>query len=243
MSRPRAAWMPGALALLVLIAAVAAVVAHRRAEPAASSSVGNSSVLVLTWAPSLCKVESAAPGCRSGRVDKHGESFLLHGLWPQPRDRRYCGVPARERDRRPVELPRDLQDQLSALMSDSTSMTEHEWYAHGSCSGVTPTEYFSVVTRLTGQAIEVLDPVFDRAAGGGLASRSVRAAFENRFGTDAGARVSLSCREASGVGRIVYEVRLSLPPVAQLVPETPALADALADAPAVPPGCGQAKVP
>lgn len=236
--------------LLVLAAALLALVAvgvlmrERRTEPVASMPSGSdSSLLVVTWGPSLCKVEASISGCRSGRVSSLGQSFVLHGLWPQPRDKQYCGVPKDSRDRKPLPLPADLEARLKVMMSDSSVLAPHEWYAHGSCSGVTPTEYFSISTTLADQAIAVLDPVFDREVGRRITSRSVRETFDAQFGSGAGSRVALACKDARGEGPIVYEVRLSLPPVAVLSPNPPALADALAAAPAVPPGCGQGRLP
>jgi ribonuclease T2 len=236
------------VAVAAVVVAVAALMAHRRpAEPPAASTAqpapnSPSSLLVITWAPALCAVEKSASGCRSGRVDKHGQNFLLHGLWPQPREQQYCGVPKHSKDRRPVDLPPDLQERLQAMMSDPKVLAPHEWYAHGTCSGVTPTEYFGIAATLADQAIEVLDPVFDGAAGGKLSARSVREAVDARLGNGSGARISLSCRDSPGRGAVVFEVRLSLPPVAQLRPDTPSLAEALAGAPAVAPGCGQGVV-
>jgi len=236
-------------AVSAIVAAVTALMAHRHPadSPAASTARpapdSPSSLLVITWAPALCTVETSAGGCRSGRVGERGQNFLLHGLWPQPRERQYCDVPKHAKDRRPVDLPPDLQARLAAMMSDPKVLAPHEWYAHGTCSGVTPTEYFSIATTLAEQAIEVLDPVFDGAVGRTLSSRSVREAVDARLGNGSGARVTLSCRDSPGRGGVVFEVRLSLPPVAQLRPATPLLADALAAAPTVAPGCGRGVVP
>lgn len=231
-------------AVLLAVVAVGVLMRERRTEPVASAPSGSdSSLLVVTWGPSLCKVEASISGCRSGRVGSLGQSFVLHGLWPQPRERQYCGVPKNSRDRTEVPLPADLAARLKSMMSDSTVMAPHEWYAHGSCSGVTPTEYFGVATTLADQAIAVLDPLFDREVGRKITSRSVRQAFDAQFGSGAGARVALACKDARGEGPVVYEVRLSLPPVVQLSPNPPSLADALAAAPAVSPGCGQGRLP
>ena len=143
----------------------------------------------------------------------------------------------------PLPLPPDLADRLQAMMSDSRVMAPHEWYAHGTCSGVNPAEYFGIATGLAQQAIAILDPVFDRAAGRQITARSVRDAVEARAGSGAGSRVALACRDVRGQGPVVYEVRLSLPPVAQLRAGTPSLAEALAAGPSVAPGCGQARLP
>jgi len=232
---------------VVVIAAVAfsVLVLDRKPRPTETAASSSSSLLVLTWAPSLCKVEPSNSGCRSGHVGSLGPSFVLHGLWPQPSTEQYCQVPkgTPDRDRNPVSLPPDLQASLKAMMSDSAIMTTHEWYAHGTCSGVTPPEYFGVAAALAGQAGRVLDPVFKQAAGQQISARSVRQVVEAQFGAGAGKRVGLSCRDASGAGSIAYEVRFSLPPVAQIQRDRPSLAGALAGGPTVGPGCGQAGVP
>ena len=232
---------------VVVVAAVAfsVLVLDREPRPSDSATASSSSLLVVTWAPSLCKVEPSNTGCRSGHVGSLGRTFVLHGLWPQPSTEQYCDVPKRtpDRDRKPVPLPPDLQASLKSLMSDSALMTTHEWYAHGTCSGVTPPEYFGIAAALAEQASEILVPIFTQTAGQPVSSRSVRERFDAQFGSGAGKRVGLSCRDASGMGSIMYEVRLSLPPVAQLQQDRPLLAEGLAKGPTVPAGCGQARVP
>lgn len=237
-----------ALAAIVVAAVVVVVVRARVTAPAApeQTSASTSSVLVLTWAPSLCSVEKSASGCRSGRVGRLGSSFVLHGLWPQPRSQQYCDISKKDAaraKRTPLPLPPDLANRLQAMMSDSDVMAAHEWYAHGTCSGVDPAEYFRIATGLAQQAIVILDPLFDRAAGRQLTARSIRDAVDAKAGAGTGARVALVCRGAEGGGPLVYEVRLSLPPVAQLRSGAPSLAQALSVGPTVPPGCGQARVP
>ena len=232
---------------VVVIAAVAfsVLVLDRKPRPTETAANSSSSLLVVTWAPSLCKVEPSNSGCRSGHVGSLGPSFVLHGLWPQPSTEQYCEVPkgTPDRDRQPVALPPDLQASLKAMMSDSAIMTTHEWYAHGTCSGVTPPEYFGVAAALADQAGRVLDPVFKQAAGQQISARLVRQVVDAQLGAGTGKRVGLSCRDASGAGSIAYEVRFSLPPVAQIQRDRPSLADALAGGPTVGPGCGQAGVP
>ena len=244
--RVDAFWYAG-VAALVLAAIIIGLIWRDRSpsRPTNAAGLSTSSLLVVTWAPSLCKVEPSNRGCRSGHVGSLGPSFVLHGLWPQPSTEQYCEVPkgTPDRDRKPVQLPPDLQASLKAMMSDSAIMTTHEWYAHGTCSGVTPPEYFGVAAALADQAGRVLDPVFKQAAGQQISARSVRQVVDAQLGAGMGKRVGLSCRDASGAGSIAYEVRFSLPPVAQLQRDSPSLAGALAGGPTVAPGCGQAGVP
>jgi ribonuclease T2 len=232
---------------VVVVAAVAfsLLVLDRKPRPTETAAASTSSLLVVTWGPSLCKVEPSNSGCKSGHVGNLGQSFVLHGLWPQPSTEQYCEVPKRtpDRDRKPVSLPPDLQASLKAMMSDSALMTTHEWYAHGTCSGVAPPAYFGIAADLADQAAKVLDPLFQQAAGQRVSSRSVRATVDAQLGMGTGKRVGLTCRDASGAGSIVYEVRFSLPPVAELREDSPSLASALTGGPTVAPGCGQARVP
>lgn len=231
------------LAVLAAGAVVGSLVLDRRPQPAPADSAA--SLLVLTWGPSLCEVEPSNTGCRSGHVASLGQTFVLHGLWPQPATEQYCDVPRRtpDRSRSAVPLPDDLKASLQSMMSDSALMTTHEWYAHGTCSGVGPPEYFSVATTLASQATAVLNPLFAGAPGRRMSSRTVREAFDAKFGSGAGARIGLACRDARGGANVIYEVRLSLPPVTQLSRSAPSLADGLAAGPTVPPGCGQGRLP
>jgi ribonuclease T2 len=120
-------------------------------------------------------------------------------------------------------------------------MTRHEWNAHGTCSGLTPPEYFDIAATLADQAGATLEPVFGRSVGGPVTAAAVRGAFDSAFGPGAGDRVSLTCRRVDGQGDLAYEVRLSLPPVAELRGDP--LRQALAAGPEVASGCGQGTVP
>lgn len=93
------------------------------------------------------------------------------------------------------------------------------------------------------EASGVLDPLFAGSVGRPISARAIREAFDARFGKGAGARVALTCKDASGQGAVAFEVRLSLPTVAELRQNSAPLGQALAAGPTVPPGCGQARVP
>ncbi|MBV8097142.1 MAG: ribonuclease T2 [Acetobacteraceae bacterium] len=97
-------------------------------------------VLSLSWSPTFCQ----APG---NGAEKEGEcggeprSFVVHGLWPES-DRRFnesCVVPA-------PRLPRSIVDSMLDLMP-SPRLIYHEWDTHGTCSGLSPAEYFNTVRK------------------------------------------------------------------------------------------------
>jgi ribonuclease T2 len=124
-------------------------------------------------------------------------------------------------------------------------MAPHEWYTHGTCSGVTPTEYFTLATGLAKQVSAVLNPVFGQAQGNRLSPSSVREKLDNALGEGAGARAGLTCREVGSQGFVVYEIQLSLPPVADLeaTGQPLAVGQLLKRGPLVPAGCQDGRVP
>lgn len=213
----------------------------------------NSTWLVMTWAPSLCTVAPTSPGCASGHVDKLGRTWILHGMWPQPAANQYCGVPKglmdRARDIRntdlpPVDIGHGVSASLQSMMSDASVLAPHEWYAHGTCSGVTPDVYFGVAVTLAEQAREVLDPLFADHEGGRIQLSDLQKGFDRAFGAGAGDRIRLSCRNMTGHGSLVYELHLSLPPVPELRRDgaTLPLRDLIVGGPPLEPGCRHATV-
>ncbi len=244
------------LAAVVVAAVAFSVLVIDREPRSPANEPGNStaSLLVVTWGPSLCKVDPANPGCTSGHVVNLGSTIIMHGLWPQPPSEQYCGVSGEiadeVRDARsgsvpPPDLPESVRAELRSMMSDATVMAPHEWYAHGTCSGVEPAVYFGDAIALTEQASKILNPVFKDAQNGHLSLSTVRSRFEAEFGKDAGKRVGLTCRDVDGEGIVVYEVHLSLPAVVQLrhATDTPSLADLLTEGPTIVPECRRGRVP
>lgn len=93
-------------------------------------------VLSLSWSPSYCEIEGADADkaqCASGRP----YAFVVHGLWPQfekgfPRD---CPATFAEPERALVDSMLDIMP--------APGLVRHEWRAHGTCSGLSPLDYFA----------------------------------------------------------------------------------------------------
>ena len=230
------------------------VLDHKPSSAEFESPDSGSSWLVLTWGPSLCATEPTNAGCKSGHVGAQGSTWILHGLWPQPVEKQYCGVPKAVAERASdlhghhmpsVDMADDVRDTLRSMMSDASIMAPHEWYAHGTCSGLTPDAFFSDASALTDQAREVLDPIFTEAEGGRLQLSDVQDKFDQVYGAGAGDRIRLSCRNMTGQGSLAYELHLSLPPVAELraLDGTLSLKDLILKGPPLGPGCLHASVP
>lgn len=124
-----------AIALLFLLPAFAPAVATAAGRPGQFDYF----LMSLTWAPQFCAEHPGTAGgeCQPG----NGQGFLLHGLWPQDDDGSW---PASCRHTGPV--PRGLVDQVLPFMP-GTSLVQHEWAKHGTCSGLSMEEYFDDLAR------------------------------------------------------------------------------------------------
>lgn len=95
-------------------------------------------VLSLSWSPSYC----AAEGARADTVQCSGArpyAFVVHGLWPQYESGypEFC-------DRSPEWVPQKLVDGMLDLMP-SKRLIVNEWKKHGTCSGLSASDYFALV--------------------------------------------------------------------------------------------------
>lgn len=96
-------------------------------------------VLSLSWSPSFC--ETATGNARRQQCGARPYAFVVHGLWPQfergfPQS---CQVP-------PPRLAHDIMTGMLDLMP-APGLIFHEWDQHGTCSGLQPDEYFSLVRK------------------------------------------------------------------------------------------------
>ncbi len=124
--------------------AVAAALGLALAAPAAAESSAPGSfdfyVLSLSWSPGFCAAGGEAKArdqCAAGR----GLGFVVHGLWPQftrgyPSD---CGPAGRFPSRQALAG-------TDGVYPDE-GLARYEWRKHGTCSGLSPTDYFAAVRR------------------------------------------------------------------------------------------------
>jgi ribonuclease T2 len=96
-------------------------------------------LLSLSWAPNYC---AGHPGDNSEECrGRNHTGFVLHGLWPQS-DR--GASPISCAPARPVAHA--LVDHMLLYMP-SRGLIQHEWAEHGTCSGLSPQEYFNQAER------------------------------------------------------------------------------------------------
>jgi len=126
--------------LLLLAAAGALLLTVWPASRTVSAAPGGATfdyyVLSLSWAPDFC----AAPGYKDPRECAPGRrlGFIVHGLWPQAETGRApenCGGS-------PVSAAL-VASMLNYIPSES--LIQHEWATHGTCTGLSAVDYFSLV--------------------------------------------------------------------------------------------------
>ena len=97
-------------------------------------------LLTLSWAPEFCATHAGnAPSSECGPARHLG--FVVHGLWPENDDGSYpqdC-APAQ-----PVAQP--TVEHMLAIMP-ARGLIQHEWAAHGTCSGLGAQDYFAAIEK------------------------------------------------------------------------------------------------
>jgi ribonuclease T2 len=125
-------------------------------------------VLALSWSPGFCANTGDRRGsaqCETGR--KLG--FVVHGLWPQYQR----GFPSSCGGAR--EAPRYAIEEAADLYPDR-GLARHEWRTHGTCSGLSPTEYFRAVRRAR-EKVAIPDPLIALGQAGQTTPQNLERAF------------------------------------------------------------------
>ncbi len=95
-------------------------------------------VLSLSWSPTWCAIEGDAR--RSPQCDRdHG--WILHGLWPQYHRGWPSFCPT---------IQRAPSRSMTAAMADimgTPGLAWHQWRKHGSCSGLSASDYYTLSRR------------------------------------------------------------------------------------------------
>ncbi|MFZ2101224.1 MAG: ribonuclease [Oricola sp.] len=158
--------------------------AEERAAPAAKGF--DFFVLALSWSPSYCASEGEhANRQQCGAKERYG--FVVHGLWPQFAK----GYPIDCPTERPLSVPRTLADTLTDIMP-STGLIRHEWATHGTCSGVSQEDYFTL-TRMAFEAIAIPDEFAARNTIGAVDPDNVEDAFRNANPGMHGDAIAVTC--------------------------------------------------
>jgi ribonuclease T2 len=207
-AQPQDRWVQAQCGAIV---AQAAPVARGTAAP---GSAGDRYVLALSWQPAFCEAHRDKPECRGQTPDRpDARGLSLHGLWPQPQGREYCGVGAAERARSqsgdwgllpdPGLAPATRTALESRMPGVRSHLERHEWTKHGTCYGTGPDDYFgqsmALLDQMNGSAVQDL---IEANIGKRLTALEVRAAFDRAFGRGAGERVRLECDREGNIAEL-----------------------------------------
>lgn len=108
--------------------------AAQQMTPPASPGSFDFYLFTLSWAPEYCHGHRGSPEC-----DGQHPGFVVHGLWPQNFDGTWpqaCSSAPGLSD----------PDSMLDIMPDP-HLVAHEWEKHGTCSGLSPEQYFATVRR------------------------------------------------------------------------------------------------
>jgi ribonuclease T2 len=112
---------------------------HARSAPGASGTKGEYDyyVMALSWSPTFCRTHDV----EDEQCAHKGFGFILHGLWPQ-----YENGGGPELCTTEDEPDRKTIANTLAFMP-SRRLINHEWRAHGACTGLDPAGYFGLADR------------------------------------------------------------------------------------------------
>jgi ribonuclease T2 len=102
-------------------------------------------VLSLSWSPTFCAEQSGGDDkeqCGTGRPF----AFVVHGLWPQNER----GFPSDCQSQFGDRIERSIADNMLDIMP-SRDLVFHEWRKHGTCSGLSPEDYFALARKARSQ--------------------------------------------------------------------------------------------
>lgn len=179
-------------------------------------------LLAASWQPGFCETQPDRRECRSQHQDRFDASnFALHGLWPQPRSKEYCGVSRRDiqNDRTAwrllpeLELSAATRRELEKVMPGTASLLDrHEWLVHGTCYEESVESYYSESLALMRQLnASALRDFFNANLGRAVTPAQIRDAADKAFGRGAGNRISIECKTEQDGNRVVLtELQIAL---------------------------------
>jgi ribonuclease T2 len=194
--------------------------------PAGGAFAEDAFLLALSWQPGFCADHAAASECRIGAGE--APRFTLHGLWPDwdvNGDGRRNAADAfciADESRRRSIIARDDGDWLKlppvglspASGSDlrrtmpgvAMGLERHEWWKHGTCSGLSAEDYFATSIALTRELERsALARLVVDHAGRRVERKRLLDAFEQDFGLRSARALRLDC-----AGGALQEIRIRL---------------------------------
>jgi ribonuclease T2 len=176
-----------------------------------NGNISRQNLLTLSWHNAFCETHRYKKECKRstfsfGRPNYSEKHFVLHGLWPQPKNRLYCGVDShtvtmdkhKQWNRLPdLGLSNEVRIHLKKMMPGFASgLHKHEWIKHGTCYGTDANRYYEDSIRMVEQMNNSkVGDFFKKHIGKHVTLHQVRSAFDRSFGVGTGKRVALKCKK------------------------------------------------
>ena len=167
--------------------------------------------MALSWHNAFCETHRYKKECKRslfsfGRPNYSEKHFVLHGLWPQPKNRIYCDVSSvhvnfdkhKQWNRLPdLGLSDEVKTRLQNVMPGfSSNLHKHEWIKHGTCYGTDANTYYEdAITLVTQVNDSKVGDFFRKNIGKQVTLKQIRSLFDRNFGVGAGKRIELKCNK------------------------------------------------
>ncbi len=172
-----------------------------------SKSTSKQNLLAISWQNAFCQSHQYKRECKSMNSKSFGAfEFVLHGLWPQPRNNAYCNVSKKQvgMDKNKqwnrldkLDLTSSTRTELSKLMPGyGSNLHKHEWVKHGTCYGTSANDYYVDAMNLLTQVNESkVQQYFKQNIGRTVNLKDIRKIFDKEFGSGAGKHVTMNCKK------------------------------------------------
>jgi len=175
--------------------------------PLKSVVTAKQNLLAISWQNAFCQTHQYKKECKNMNAKSFGAfEFVLHGLWPQPRNNQYCKVNKKQigMDKNKqwnrldkLELNSTTRSELSKYMPGySSNLHKHEWVKHGTCYGTSANSYYADAISLLKQVnSSKVQQYFKQNVGKTVKLKEVRKLFDNEFGQGSGKHVTMNCKK------------------------------------------------
>jgi len=168
-------------------------------------------ILAMSYQNDFCLTQPSSASCKPGEMD----GMTLHGLWPDrntdyKNTYQFCGyseswVNKQKWCSAAIDVKSQMQpgelDSLGQIMPGvETCLYNHEWYAHGTCSGLNVADYFQDATVLATRFhnLPQIQALIRSSAGQTLEKAQIIAALTADLGSQAEASFVVMCRNVGG---------------------------------------------
>jgi ribonuclease T2 len=199
----------------------------------------DSHVLAMTWQPGFCATHGSKPECQALADNEYAQQNLtLHGLWPNKRscgeNYGFCSHVKEAKDM--CDMPKieglegEVLADLERVMPASrfgSCLERHEWWKHGTCSGLSVGDYFSLARALVDKfnGSNFVTKFVRENIGKRVKRRDILNQLDHEFGAGASNYLTLRCHQSDKF----EEVRIELPqnidvnlPLGTLIHHSPA---------------------